>query len=315
MTTVLATPSLDVPSPDAPSPDAPSPDAPSPDAPSPDAAGSSRRTAVLVGVLGVVILLAGILLRGRAVVGIGLLFLVFVPLEKATALRRQKVFRRGWLTDVTHILVNNTVSTIVGVGIAIVMAIPLLWLRPLDLEGELPTAASIALAAVIVLLGSYWGHRLSHTVPFLWRFHAVHHSIEEMDWLAAGRLHPFDQAFTQACFLAPLIVLGYGAGVFGGAAVFLTALAIFQHANTRLRFPGIRWVINTPQWHHWHHSSHEEARDKNFGLPVVDKIFGTAYLPKRTYATEFGISDPVPEASYVRQMAYPFTNAARVTPT
>ena len=193
------------------------------------------------------------------------------------------------------------------------MAIPLIWLRPFDLEGQIPTSLSVALAVVIVMLGSYWGHRLSHTVPFLWRFHAVHHSIEDMDWLASGRLHPLDQAFTTACFLAPLIVLGYGGGVFGGVAVFFTALALFQHSNTRLRFPGIRWVINTPQWHHWHHSSHLEARDKNFGNPVVDRIFGTAYMPKGNYATEFGIPDPVPATGYVRHMMYPFTKAACAT--
>ena len=251
------------------------------------------------------------MLRGPAVIGIGILFLVFLPVEKLFALRKQKVFRRGWLTDVTHILVNNTLSTIAGIALAVAMAIPFIWLRPFGLEGELPVEASVALAAVIVLLGSYWGHRLSHTVPFLWRFHAVHHSIEDMDWLASGRLHPLDQAFTQACFLAPLLVLGYDGGVFGGVAVFFTALALFQHSNTRLRFPGVRWVINTPQWHHWHHSSHAEARDKNFGVPVVDRIFGTAYMPRGTYATEFGIPDPVPPTNYVRQMAYPFTKAAR----
>ena len=234
-----------------------------------------------------------------------------MPIEKLFALRKQKTFRHGWLTDVTHLLVNNTVSTILAVVIAIVVSIPLLWLRPLDLQGQLPGYVSLALAIVIVVLGSYWGHRLHHTIPFLWRFHAVHHSIEEMDWLAAGRLHPLDSALTQAFFLVPLIVLGYGAGVFAGAAVFITALAIFQHANVRLRFPGIRWVINTPQWHHWHHSAHREALNKNFGVPVVDKLFGTAYMPKGTYATEFGITDPVPEASFSRQMAYPFTKAAR----
>jgi sterol desaturase/sphingolipid hydroxylase (fatty acid hydroxylase superfamily) len=273
--------------------------------------GEHDRAGVLIGLLGVAVLIGGVALRGPAVIGVGLLFLVFVPIEKLFALRPQKVFRRGWLTDFTHILVNNTLSTIAGIALAVAMAIPLLWLRPFDLEGQLPVEASVAVAAVIVLLGSYWGHRLSHTVPLLWRFHAVHHSIEEMDWLASGRLHPLDQAFTQACFLTPLIVLGYGGGAFGGVAVLFTALAIFQHSNTRLRFPGLRWVINTPQWHHWHHSSHEEARDKNFGVPVVDRIFGTAYMPKGVYATEFGIPDPVPATSYVRQMAYPFTKAAR----
>ena len=117
-------------------------------------------------------------------------------------------------------------------------------------------------------------------MPFLWRFHSVHHSIEQMDWVASGRLHPLDQAFTQAFTIFPLFLLGYGAGVFGGVAVFITLLALFQHANVRLRFPGVRWVINTPEWHHWHHAIDDVARDKNFGLPVVDKLFGTAYLPK-----------------------------------
>jgi sterol desaturase/sphingolipid hydroxylase (fatty acid hydroxylase superfamily) len=79
-------------------------------------------------------------------------------------------------------------------------------------------------------------------VPFLWRFHAVHHSIEEMDWVASGRLHPLDQAFTQAFTVLPLFLLGYDAGVFAGVAVFVTLLALFQHANVRLRFPVLRWV-------------------------------------------------------------------------
>jgi sterol desaturase/sphingolipid hydroxylase (fatty acid hydroxylase superfamily) len=280
-----------------------------------EAAERSARPGIAIWLLGAAILVAGLVIRGPGVIGIGLLFLIFLPIEKLFALRKQKVFRRGWLTDFTHILVNNTISTIAGIGLGVAMAIPLIWLRPFDLEGQLPTEVSVALAVVIVLLGSYWGHRLSHTVPFLWRFHAVHHSIEEMDWLASGRLHPLDQAFTTACFLAPLIVLGYGGGVFGGVAVFFTALALFQHSNTRLRFPGIRWVVNTPQWHHWHHSSHAEARDKNFGVPAVDRIFGTAYMPKGTYATEFGISDPVPATGYVRHMMYPFTKAARASAT
>jgi sterol desaturase/sphingolipid hydroxylase (fatty acid hydroxylase superfamily) len=148
-------------------------------------------------------------------------------------------------------------------------------------------------------------------VPFLWRFHSVHHSIEQMDWVASGRLHPLDQAFTQAFTVFPLVLLGYGAGVFGGVAVFITLLALFQHANVRLRFPGLRWVINTPEWHHWHHAIDDGARDKNFGLPVVDKVFGTAYLPKGARPSGFGTRSPVPADGYLRHLAYPFSPAAK----
>ena len=132
-------------------------------------------------------------------------------------------------------------------------------------------------------------------MPFLWRFHSVHHSIEQMDWVASGRLHPIDSAFTQAFTIMPLFLLGYGGGVFAGVAVFITLLALFQHANVRLRFPVLRWVINTPEWHHWHHAIDDEARDKNFGLPVIDKIFGTAYMPKgKPTLAGFGTHSPVP---------------------
>jgi sterol desaturase/sphingolipid hydroxylase (fatty acid hydroxylase superfamily) len=256
-----------------------------------------------------------LVLRGGAAIGIALLFVVFVPLEKVFALRKQRVFRTGLLTDLTHILVNGAVTAVAVVALVVVAAIPVFWIRRFDLVGALPTEAAVGLAVALVAVGNYWGHRLTHQVPFLWRFHSVHHSIEQMDWVASGRLHPLDQAFTQAFTVFPLFLLGYGTGVFGGVAVFVTMLALFQHANVRLRFPGVRWVINTPEWHHWHHAIDDDARDKNFGLPVVDKLFGTAYLPKDRRPVGFGTRSPVPADGYLRHLAYPFTRAAKAPVT
>ena len=273
--------------------------------------GRPTRFGLVTGLTFVAALVVALVVRGNAVVGIAALFLLFVPLEKLFALRPQRVFRRGLLTDLTHLLVNNLFSTALGIALVVVALIPVFWVRNLNIVGHLPTAAAIPLAATLVVVGNYWGHRLTHTVPFLWRFHAVHHSIEMMDWAAAGRLHPLDQAFTQAFTVMPLVILGYGGGTFAGVAVFVTLLAIFQHANVRLRFPGLRWVINTPEWHHWHHAVDPEARDKNFGLPVVDRIFGTAYLPKDRRPGGFGIPDAVPQVGYLRHLAYPFTAVAR----
>jgi len=251
-----------------------------------------------------------LVVRGGAGIGIALLFLVFVPLEKLFALRRQRVLRRGLLTDLTHMLVNGAVTAVAVVALVVVAAIPVLWIRRFDVEGALPAEFAVGLAVALVAVGNYWGHRLTHQVPFLWRFHAVHHSSEQLDWVASGRLHPLDQAFTQAFTVFPLFVLGYGAGAFGGVTVFVTLLALFQHANVRLRFPVLRWVINTPEWHHWHHAIDDDARDKNFGLPIVDKLFGTAYLPKGRRPVGFGTRSPVPPEGYLRHLAYPFTRAA-----
>jgi sterol desaturase/sphingolipid hydroxylase (fatty acid hydroxylase superfamily) len=256
-------------------------------------------------------LLLALATRGGAVVAIAVLFVVFVPLEKLFALRPQRVFRRGLLTDLTHLLVNNLVVTVGAIVLVVLAAIPFLWIRSFDLVGRLPGGIAIPLAFVCAFVGNYWGHRLTHQVPFLWRFHAVHHSIEQMDWVASGRLHPLDSAFTQAFTVFPLFLLGYRAGTFAGVAVVVTLLALFQHANVRLRFPVVRWVINTPEWHHWHHAIDGDARNKNFGLPVIDKLFGTAYLPAGKTPRGFGIDDPVPADGYLRHLAYPFTAAGR----
>jgi sterol desaturase/sphingolipid hydroxylase (fatty acid hydroxylase superfamily) len=256
----------------------------------------------LVGAIVIALVLRG----GAPIIGFAVLFLVFVPLEKLFALRPQKVFRRNYVTDLTHFVVNSVFVAIGAIVLVVVAALPLIWLRAIDVESMLPAAVTVPLAVALVFVGNYWGHRLTHTVPFLWRFHSVHHSIERMDWLAAARLHPLDSAFTQAFTILPLFLLGYDGRVFAGAAVFVTLLAIFQHANVRFRFPGLRWIVNTPEWHHWHHAIDADARDKNFGLPVVDKLFGTAYLPKDRRPTGFGVHDPVPQDGYLRHLAYPF---------
>ena len=269
------------------------------------------RTGLAVGLITVAALVVGLVTRGAGVVGIAVLFLLFVPLEKLFALRPQKVFRRGFLTDLTHLLVNNVLITI-GVLVALVVAlVPFFWVRRLDVAGALPPAVAVTLAVLTVMVGQYWAHRMTHEVPFLWRFHAVHHSIENMDWLASARVHPIDQVFTHGAVVIPLYLLGFSGGAFGGVVVFFTLLALFQHANVRLRFPVLRWVINTPEWHHWHHALDREAINTNYGIPVVDKIFGTAYMPRGRWPSGFGTREPVPPVGYGRQLAYPFTKPAR----
>jgi sterol desaturase/sphingolipid hydroxylase (fatty acid hydroxylase superfamily) len=278
-------------------------------APAPDSRDplSSTTAGRVVGLTFAAALVLALVVRGGAIViGVALLALVFVPLEKVFALRPQKVFRPSLVTDLTHFVVNNIFVTIGAVALVAVAAIPFYWLRGFDLESHLAPGIAIPVAVALVFVGNYWGHRLTHSVPLLWRFHSVHHSIQQMDWVAAGRLHPLDSAFTQAFTILPLFVLGYDGGVFAGAAIFVTLLAIFQHANVRLRFPVVRWIVPTPEWHHWHHSIDDEARDTNFGLPIVDKVFGTAHLPKGRRPSGFGTHDPVPQASYLRQLAYPF---------
>jgi sterol desaturase/sphingolipid hydroxylase (fatty acid hydroxylase superfamily) len=279
--------------------------------PGPPEGDRPTRSGLAIGFVTVALLVIALLTRGAGVVGIAVLFLIFVPIEKLFAFRPQKVFRRGFLTDLTHLLVNNVLITIGVLAAVVVAMVPFFWLRNLDIAGSLPPAAAVLIAVAIVFVGQYWAHRLTHQVPLLWRFHSVHHSIENMDWLASGRVHPVDQVFTHGAVVIPLYLLGFNGNVFGGVVVFFTLLALFQHANVRLRFPVVRWVINTPEWHHWHHALDREAINKNFGVPVIDKLFGTAYMPRGQWPSGFGTAEPVPPVGYVRQLAYPFTEAAR----
>ncbi|MFN8025152.1 MAG: sterol desaturase family protein [Acidimicrobiia bacterium] len=231
---------------------------------------------------------------GRLIVALAVLFLLFVPLEKLFSSASRRCCGPT-CSPISHTSPSTTSSSRSAASCSACCSLPFVWLRAFGLANALPFWVALVLAFAVGFLGNYVGHRLTHTVPFLWRFHAVHHSIEQMDWVASARLHPLDGAFNQACVVAPLFVLGYGGGAFAGAAAFLTLLALFQHANVRLRFPGVRWVVNTPEWHHWHHSIDPEARDKNFGLPVIDLLFGTAHLPTGRRPSGFGTHDPVPQ--------------------
>jgi sterol desaturase/sphingolipid hydroxylase (fatty acid hydroxylase superfamily) len=156
----------------------------------------------------------------------------------------------------------------------------------------------------------------------LWRFHKVHHSITELDWLAAARLHPVDQAFGRACIVVPLFALGFTRGTFGALLVVFTLQAIFIHANVRFTFGRLRYVFATPEFHHWHHSADPRAYNSNFAgeLPVLDKVFGTLHLPARDgsegarWPDAYGIAEPAP-AGYFRQLSWPFHGAPHTGPT
>ena len=114
------------------------------------------------------------------------------------------------------------------------------------------------------------------------------------------------QAFTQAFTVLPLFLLGYGGGVFAGVAVFITLLALFQHANVRLRFPVLRWVINTPEWHHWHHAI-DDRRARQELRPAGGRQDLRHRVPAEGRAADrLRHALPGPADGYLRHLAYPF---------
>jgi sterol desaturase/sphingolipid hydroxylase (fatty acid hydroxylase superfamily) len=175
----------------------------------------------------------------------------------------------------------------------------------------LPFGVRLAAAFAVSEVGGYWGHRLCHEVPFLWRFHVTHHAPAHVDWLVSSRAHPVDQVFEKLCALAPLYVLGLvqptpqGAGLASWVAIFGVIWGFFIHANLRWRLGPLEWLLSTPAFHHWHHTN-DEHRDHNYSalFPVVDRLFGTHYLP-RAWPPVYGVDAPQPERM-VDQLLEPF---------
>jgi len=110
-------------------------------------------------------------------------------------------------------------------------------------------------------------------------------------------------------------VLGFAEAPLVTYIAFVSIQAMFIHANVRFTFGPLRWVLATPQFHHWHHGADPESVNRNFAvhLPLLDRLFGTCYLPKDRWPVSYGLADgtTVPPG-YVRQLVDPFVSTRRV---
>ena len=238
------------------------------------------------------------------------LAIVFVPLERLFALRAdQKILRAGFRVDLLHFFVSHL---LVQVTVFLTMAPAALFFRWAVAPGfqqavaAQPLAAQVLEAVLLADLFQYGIHRLFHVVPWMWRFHAIHHSSTQLDWLAGSRLHLFDIVVTRGVSFVPLFVVGFSELAILGYVVLVSFQAVLIHANVRFRFGPLGWLVATPEFHHWHHSAEREAVDCNFAvhLPVIDRVFGTAHEPGH-WPERYGIEgDPVPE-SWRAQLVYP----------
>jgi sterol desaturase/sphingolipid hydroxylase (fatty acid hydroxylase superfamily) len=239
-------------------------------------------------------------------------------LERLFALHPRKFRRARWKTDLLHLLLNNfliTAGLVVALVTLIVAAHPLV---NADFQAAVtgqPWSLQFAEAVLIADVAQYWAHRATHHFGLLWRFHKVHHSIEEMDWLAAGRLHPLDAVFTRSVTILPLYLMGFTKETFGAYLALTLLQAIFIHANVRLRFGPLCWITATPEFHHWHHADEPDAVDRNFAgnLPLLDVVFGTCHLPDHMPAA-YGMGERAPDG-YVSQLRWPFAQAATCSET
>jgi sterol desaturase/sphingolipid hydroxylase (fatty acid hydroxylase superfamily) len=242
------------------------------------------------------------------------LALLFVPLERLFARVDQRVFRAGWRTDLAHFGASHLLIQATVLLTMVPAAVLFHWAVSDRLQAAVasqPLWLQFVEALVVADLFAYGAHRLFHAVPWLWRFHAIHHSSERLDWLAGSRLHIVDIVVTRAAGFVPLYVLGFAEGALYAYLTWASFHAVFVHANVRFTFGPLRYVLATPQFHHWHHSATEYNHNYAVHLPLIDRIFGTYHLPGDAWPGEYGIAGRAVPEGYLRQLAYPFRRRRR----
>lgn len=258
--------------------------------------------------------------------GLAALAAIFVPLERAFPARRtQRVLRRELGTDLAFFFGQYWVFTL-GSAYVIARLAAQIDLGPLGALRAWAAAQPLWLSAGLALaLGDlcvYWFHRACHWSPLLWRFHAVHHSAEELDFVAAHREHPVDGLLTQIAINLPTLALGLPFEALAPLVTFRAVWAVFIHSNVALPLGPLRWLVGSPEWHHLHHKALAPGEAcKNFGnlAPYLDLLFGThAAAPSAAPGEErypLGLDHPWPRG-YLAQLAASFVvPAASLTPS
>ena len=239
--------------------------------------------------------------------------LIFIFIEKLFAHRKdQPVFRAEWQTDFHHFIVNHMIVGFVLLATNLMVHKFFGWAASDGIRGwvqGLPFWAGVLLIVLVADFVQYWTHRAYHEVPLLWRLHAVHHSAKSMDWLAGSRQHIVELVITRTLVLAPIYVMGFSKEVIDTYIVIVGFQAVFNHANVSVRLGPLRYIIVTPNFHHWHHSQDQAALDRNYAahFAFLDYIFGTAVKSDQLWPEKYGVlGDYVPNG-FVKQFKFPFT--------
>ncbi len=242
-----------------------------------------------------------------------LMTLIFSPIEVLwPAYRKQSVFRDEWLLDIVYFLSTHLPIQITSFLILLpatqltrYLGVPAV----LAAMGSLPWLVQIFLAILVADLCEYAVHRLFHTVPWLWRFHAIHHSSKALDWIAGSRSHLIDDVVVRGFMLVPMMFI-FPHDIIVAYLFFVTIHATWTHCNFG---PTLTWLepfIILPRYHHWHHTSQEEAIDRNFAIhfPWIDRIFGTYYLPANNeWPHTYGLHNETLPPGFWAQAVYPFS--------
>lgn len=232
-----------------------------------------------------------------------LFLLALSPLEKVFPAHKQRFFRAGYTTDLIFFFAGNILWAQLTLFVLKNVAAYLDQVTLIDISGW-PVWLQVITALGLSDIFIYWAHRLSHSVDFLWRFHSVHHSAEQLDWLAAYREHPFDNLYTRLIENLPFLFLGVSLETIAVYVLFRGLWGNFIHSNSDIDLGIFKYVLGSPRLHHWHHDAQLNSR-VNFAnlMPVLDVIFGTFHDEKR-FPAKYGY-DGLKRQNYLEYLVVP----------
>jgi sterol desaturase/sphingolipid hydroxylase (fatty acid hydroxylase superfamily) len=227
--------------------------------------------------------------------------------------------KRDLVTDLCYWFFIPVIARYLRIGLLIVGAALLFRITTADGliafydNGHGPLAAlPLPVQMIIFLIGEdiilYWAHRLFHGQR-MWRYHAVHHSSEELDWISAARFHPVELFLRGVSADVIMLLIGISPNVLVVLGPLTIAHSAFVHANLNWTLGPFKYVIATPVFHRWHHTAADRGGEKNFAstFPILDILFGTFYMPKGELPDRYGIGEPEYPASFPAQLVHPFT--------
>lgn len=236
---------------------------------------------------------------------------IFIFIEKIFGQKKnQLVFRSEWQTDLIYFTFNHVL-----IGIFLIITNSFVAQFDFAINSSLQSfiqSLHFILQFLLVMLVSdfvqYWSHRAYHEIPFLWKFHAVHHSSEEMDWIAGSRVHVVELLLTRGLILTALVLFGFNEIVVNSYIAFVAFQAVFDHANVSVKAGWLKYIFVTPNFHHWHHSQDKEALDKNYAAhySFLDYMFGTAVDSQKMWPEKYGVLGGYVPKGFIRQFIFPF---------
>ncbi len=239
--------------------------------------------------------------------------LIFTPFELFAPLHpSQSKFHANWKTDLTYFIVFDL--SIKFILLAIRFPALYFFTNPAYAQFQskiqaIPFPLQLLMALIIADFFQYARHYTAHKIPFLWKFHSIHHSPENMDWLAGSRSHLCDLIFDRSVIFMPIYFLGFSTPVFLSYTFVVAFQSVWAHTNSHINLGFLKYVIVTPQFHHWHHAKEKDAHDKNFAVhfPFIDMLFGTYQSLENGHPQSTGVPDPkFPKQGYLKQFLYPF---------